>query len=71
MDLAVLGGIPPQTRKERLVRKMFLGVLLLACAVFSYNEARAAGFGLYEFSARGNALAGTTIARDATPAPWP
>ena len=67
MDLAVLGGIPPQTRKERLVRKMFLGVLLLACAVFSYNEARAAGFGLYEFSARGNALAGTTIARDATP----
>ncbi len=29
--------------------------------------AKAAGFGLYEFSARGNAMAGTTAARDATP----
>ena len=31
------------------------------------SQALAAGFGLYEFSARGNALAGTTVARDATP----
>ena len=49
------------------MKKVFLGILLLGCAIFSYQEARAAGFGLYEFSARGNALAGTTMARDATP----
>ena len=60
------------------MKKVFLGILLLGCAIFSYQEARAAGFGLYEFSARGNALAGTTMARDATPgsmamnpAKWP
>lgn len=49
------------------MKKVFLSMLLLGCALFSCQEARAAGFGLYEFSARGNALAGTTMAREATP----
>ncbi len=35
--------------------------------VFGSVRGYAAGFGLYEYSARGNALAGTTMARDATP----
>jgi len=43
-------------------------MLLLVCLAFGPGEARAAGFSLYEYSARGNALAGTTIAREATPA---
>lgn len=69
MDLAALTRIirRKKSRKERFVRKIFWGILLLSCALFSYQQARAAGFGLYEFSARGNALAGTTMARDATP----
>lgn len=69
IDLAALARITRRktSRKERFVKKVFLSMLLLGCALFSCQEARAAGFGLYEFSARGNALAGTTMAREATP----
>lgn len=49
------------------MRKLLFGMILLGCVALAAGKAQAAGFGLYEFSARGNALAGTTMARDATP----
>jgi long-chain fatty acid transport protein len=44
------------------LRKLVLLVLGLFAATFA-NRADAAGFGIYEWSARGNALGGAMIAR--------
>ncbi len=44
------------------MRKIFLGWLGLMLLLFS-SRADAAGFGIYEWSARGNALGGTLVAR--------
>jgi len=44
------------------VRKFFLGFLFLMILAFS-RRADAAGFGIYEWSARGNALGGAMVAR--------
>ena len=49
------------------MRRLLFCMFLLGSLVLGGSHARAAGFGLYEFNARGNALAGTTVARDATP----
>lgn len=49
------------------MRRLLFCMFLLGSLILGGSQARAAGFGLYEFNARGNALAGTTVARDATP----
>lgn len=42
-------------------------VLLVLCLALCPLQAWAAGYGVYEWSARGNALGGAMVARDADP----